>query len=353
MNFGQICADIEMYDLHAPHWDPVVLAQSNASHLFFYGPPGVGKYAHAIHFMRAFSPSRFHGPGAFFHLEQEVPMLSHYAKLPAQSFSFPTSDIHMEIDMEQLGDDPLTIWNAVCQRASDTFLFLLCRHIDKAPAMILKRLYTYIHPQWPPTEKPPLRFLFLGENMCSVPPSILDHVRVVSFPRPSIDQYNQCARLMAPRMPSIGLEEEKGRELDMDPVDIIQIQEFIALSKLPASHKIEAEDPFGPLCEKMVEYIQSVHSEETVHLFSIEEIRHILTEWEMYRICYEEGIWYVFGRFLAAGQFTPDQVKTMVHAWGQSGPYYASDTCTRYNKKRAEYMMAELISVLYTPIGIG
>jgi hypothetical protein len=350
MNYCQICRDIDEYDLHADTWNPVELAQSSFSHFVFYGPAGVGKYAHAIHFLRQWGPFK---PGSFFHLEQEVPMLSHYAKLPPQSFSFPTSHIHMEIDMEQLGNDPLSIWNAVVERASDTFLFILCRHLDKAPAMLLDRLYTYLHPQWPPKETPHLRFLFLTENIGNLPASLLSQVQIVSFPRPSMDQYMECARHLVNQISPIGMEQPSGTmsltNPLADPRDIIQIPEYVTRWKLPSSHKIDADDPFGPLCEKMVECIQSVHSEDTVYLFSIEDIKHILTEWEMYHVCYEEGIWYVLGRFIALHQLTSAQVKTLVHAWGQSGSYANTPHSIRYNEKRAEYMISELISVLYTP----
>lgn len=339
MNFHKICNDIDGFDLHSPHWDPVTLS-TKGPHFFFYGPAGVGKYAHAIHFLRQWSPSRFTSiPSSCFRLDQEVPLLSHYSKLPPQPFSFRTSDVHIEIDMEQLGGDPLTIWNKVFQKASESFLFLLCRNIDRAPSILLERMYTYILPQWP--DNPPIRLVCIGENMCNIPHSIRRNMQIVPFSRPSMDSYNQCATHTV--FSSIGTEQSDGHEWSMDdPADIIHIPEFVALVHLP--HKVDAEDPFGLLCEKMVECIQSVYSEDTVYLFSIEDVRHILNEWELYRICYEEGLWYVLGRMIDIDKLTISQVSRLVHKWGQSGPYYESDTSVQYNKPRAEYMMSELIS---------
>jgi hypothetical protein len=337
MNFGQICKDVDTFDLH-PGINP------DATHLFFYGPPGVGKYAHAIHFLQQWSPSRFQNPGALFSLDQEVPLLSHYAKLPPQSFSFFTSDIHIEIDMEQLGDDPLTIWNAVFEKASDAGLWMLCRNIDRSPSILLDRLYTYILPQWP--RKPPIRMICIGENICNIPPSILQDMRIVPFPRPSLESYHQCAKQTA--FSIIGTEQSAVQEISMNPADILHIPEFLSLSHLAVSHKVDADDPFGELCERMVDCIQSVYSEDTVYLFSIEDVQHILTEWETYRICYEEGAWYVLGRMIGMNRLSLAQVTRLVHAWGQSGPYYESEKSVKYNKTRAEYIIAELISELCT-----
>lgn len=348
-SFAQICEHVDAFDLH-PQWNPSMLVSMSSNISFFmHGPPGVGKYAHALHFLREVSPSRFTKVRPPMHIDMQVPMMTHYTNLPNQPFLFRVSDVHIEIDLEQLGDDPLAVWDMIFHQARPLFSFIMCLHVDKAPPILLERLYTYMLPQWPPNTHKNPRFIFIGENMSSNPfLSIPLSIHFIAFPRPTIATYLQCIRSLPP--PSSEIEFDASFLSEMEVCDITNIQDLYLRAYAPiynrAHHK---DDPFGALCEKMFDCMLSPYSADTVYAFSIEDIRSILNEWAIHRICYEEGLWYVLGKCIAQSLITQAQTAILLELWGHSGPYTAPDEnggAEVYNYKRAEYMCAELIRAI-------
>lgn len=166
------------HKLHTPH---------QLHNLIFYGPPGVGKYASALHFISKHSPSK---------LAYDKKMLVESQK---GDFNIRMSDIHFEVDMSLLGCNSKQVWsdiyvqiiNVTAIRPSRSAI-ILCKGFDKIHSELLEVFHSFMQ-----TTKTNMniKFVLLTEAVSFIPSIISDRCLLINVPRPSRTTYAKLTPL--------------------------------------------------------------------------------------------------------------------------------------------------------------
>lgn len=162
-----------------------VKTMAHLNHLIFYGPPGIGKYSQALHFLSKFSPTELK-------YEKRLAIRDDNSKI--QGYKIKMSDIHYEIDMAQLGCAAKTLWHAIYNQITEIIslrqnkvAFILCRNFHEIHGELLDMFYSYL--QHKCQSYITIKFIFLTETLSFFPEPILNCSDVISFGRPSKISY--------------------------------------------------------------------------------------------------------------------------------------------------------------------
>jgi len=370
------CNQIDNYDIHSIWWPDVLntlvdIANTNklCTHTFFYGPPGVGKYSHALHFLRTQSPSHFnHSYIPPVQIYTNIPEPPRIKYIPEQQYIFRVSDVHIEIDMEQLvsyseqtitAHHILTLWNEIMSVAM-SFSYILCLNISRAPILLIRHLHSYMVPCWDQykQKKQVPRFIFLGESICAIPKRMCDLVTTyVHFNRPSNHIYNTCIQQ------NMSIPSFVSTIQNNNITNIKELYDIAAKQNEPKIEQKKKKDDmpitnnknkktveynlFKLQCDKMVNIMCKLFDNtQIIHYPS--EIRNVLHEWALYRICPEEGIWYVIGRCICENMLSNVNVKQLFKQLAHGSTHNNTSTETYMNTEYiyAEWMCFELVHTI-------
>jgi hypothetical protein len=188
--------------------------QHHLHNLIFYGPPGVGKYASALHFISKHSPSK---------LAYDKKMLVESQK---GDFNIRMSDIHFEVDMSLLGCNSKQVWsdiyvqiiNVTAIRPSRTAI-ILCKGFDKIHSEFLEVFHSFMQ-----TTKTNMniKFILLTEAVSFIPSIITDRCLLINVPRPSRTTYAKLTQLKKGfDVTSISNIKSFKEKIDCDPTTVL------------------------------------------------------------------------------------------------------------------------------------
>ena len=187
--FDEYISAVEKADLH-PNVGKLFKGYSHTgkplSNLVLYGPSGVGKYTQALRLLKPYSPTDLKYCNT---ITLQSGKQEHHLKI---------SDIHYEVDMEQLGCNSRTLWCDIHTHIIDVirskhtekkFGAILCKNFQKIDNDLLETFYSYIQNT---DGGVTVRYIFLTESVSFIPDSIISSCRVVPVPRPSKATYGRC-----------------------------------------------------------------------------------------------------------------------------------------------------------------
>ena len=149
-------------------------------HLILYGPQGSGKYTLMLRLMNTYSKSS---------LKYEKRVLIPTSISP---FYVKISDVHCEIDMEQLGCNARVLWHDLFTHIQDMIActfpkkqgILVCTNIQSTHSELLEILYSYMQQN--------LKFVLLTDAVSFLPPAVVNRCRILPVPRPSKEALRSC-----------------------------------------------------------------------------------------------------------------------------------------------------------------
>jgi hypothetical protein len=262
-------------------------------HLIFYGPAGVGKYSHTLHFLRRYSPSQ----------------LKHEKKMELQTekhhYNYKMSDIHFEIDMSTLGCNSKCLWhdlfaqivdivsanNFYCPTTADKIGILVCKNFHTIHSELLEIFYNYMqHYRNNIMSSISFRFLLITESVSFLPNNILQASQIISFGRPSLEQYQT-------------LTTNHALLSTIETKNITNMKEIKSMQYIKTSRDIP-EDLFDNVCYPIIREIQKACETNVLDDDFRTKLYNILT----YNLDVVECIWFIVSHFLRENKMSPIHV---------------------------------------------
>lgn len=154
----------------------------NIPNILFYGPPGVGKYSESLKFINKYSPSN---------LKYEKKLFINSIK---NDHFIKISDIHYEINIENLTCNPKILFNDIyknildCIESSNTKAgILLLKNFHFINNELLDIIYSYM--QKIINNNIIVKFIIITENISFIPKNILDIFKILYYSKLSISNY--------------------------------------------------------------------------------------------------------------------------------------------------------------------
>ena len=169
--------------------------------VILYGAPGVGKYTQALRFLRRYSD---HG------LKYEKKVVVEYND---SSYMIKVSDVHFEVDMEQLGNTAKPLWHEIylqvkeIANCSPTHKIVICKNFHKIDQELLEIFYSYMQDN--------IKFILLSEAVSFIPKAVRCRCKIIPVPRPTLEQYLECG---VARIPTLSIK-DAGDDV-RNPVDV-------------------------------------------------------------------------------------------------------------------------------------
>lgn len=139
--------------------------KNKPSNLMIFGPPCLGKYTQSIKFISYFSPSQ---------LKYEKKLIILHDK---HEYNFKLSDIHIEIDMSNLGCNSKIIWNEfsinlqnIIHANNHSIFFIICKNFHCIHNELHDVFYSYMQTNFSSTCN--LYFILLTEQISFINPYI-------------------------------------------------------------------------------------------------------------------------------------------------------------------------------------
>lgn len=183
-SFQKNLKDIEEKNLHSSYSEVYKKLSTNirdVNNIILYGPTGIGKYSQSLQIIRKYSKSN---------LNYEKKISIPFNK---KDYLFKISDIHIEIDMELLGCNARTFWNEIYNQIIDIihikskqFFFILCKNFHCIQNDLLENFYDYMYSFM---SKLNLIYILITEHISFIPKNILNNCNVISFKRPTKNNY--------------------------------------------------------------------------------------------------------------------------------------------------------------------
>jgi len=155
-------------------------ALTDFRHLILYGPAGSGKYTLALRIAATYSKSR---------LKYDRRVVVATTTLP---FTLKISDVHCEVDMEQLGCTARLLWHDlfthIAEMVECTFPnkqgILVCTNFHLTHPELLEVFYSYMQQK--------LKFILVTEAFSFIPAAVAQRCRAVAVPRPLPESLTAC-----------------------------------------------------------------------------------------------------------------------------------------------------------------
>ena len=160
----------------------------NASHFIFYGPPGSGKYSCALKLIEQFSNSK---------LKYEKKMIIVSNK---NEHIIKISDIHYEINMENLTCNAKTLFNDIYINIIDSIQvhekregIILCKNFHCIDSELLEIFYSYMQKKL--IENFTVKFILHTDHLSFINKNILNISKILYFNKLSNSNYNKLSNL--------------------------------------------------------------------------------------------------------------------------------------------------------------
>lgn len=138
----------------------------------FYGPNGGHKYTAALRLMQRECK-----------LHKAKSLHTSYNK---KNYVVLMSEVHFEIDMQQIAIGSKGLWIQLHQQIydivilrKDAFSYIICKNFHLVPNDVLSLMYSYVCRQ----EKTRINYILLTESVCFLPDQLRVHFNIIRFPR--------------------------------------------------------------------------------------------------------------------------------------------------------------------------
>ena len=239
------------YDLHE-YVDNIDKLQN----IIIYGARGIGKYTQALKILESFSKTK---------LKYERKFSIIYNK---EEYTFPISDIHMEVDISMLGCTGKLLWHDIYNNYIDIILstpsktgVILCKNFDDVHIELYEVFYSYITNY---DDKVNIYFIILSENISFINNEILSSCNVINMSKPSKNAITKANKM------------NLSSKNDMNSLNVLQCY----------------DDEFNAkICDKIINYILDIDN------FKINEFRDLLYELLIYNLRISSCIWCILKIF--------------------------------------------------------
>ena len=154
--------------------------------VILYGPPGIGKYTHALSLLRRYSPTDMK-------YEKKMSIASSRSKSP---IILKISDVHFEVDMSLLGCNSRILWNEIYHHIADVVLsrrdkagIILCKNFQDIHSELLDIFYSYMQTGDGVID---LTFVLVTEHISFIPTDIVRRCKVIPIGRATRAQHRAC-----------------------------------------------------------------------------------------------------------------------------------------------------------------
>lgn len=154
----------------------------NMPNFILYGPPGIGKYSHALKIIEKYSSS---------YLKYEKKMIINSSK---NEHIIKISDIHYEIDLENLTCNSKILLNDIYNNIIDAIKsskekkgIILCKNFHEINNEIIEIFYSYMQKNL--VNNFILKFIILTEHLSFIPNNILDVCKILYYSKLSYSNY--------------------------------------------------------------------------------------------------------------------------------------------------------------------
>jgi hypothetical protein len=249
--------------------------------LILYGPSGVGKYTLALRMVQKYSKSV---------LKYEKRVLITTSTIP---FYIKISDVHCEVDMEQLGCNAKVLWHDLFTHIQymyectfpKTNGLIVCTNFHAIHSELLEIFYSYMQQK--------IKFILITEAVSFLPAAVTQRCRVVAVPRPSKTKLVECFGERAAQHSCSNL-----RQLTLAPGGATPI------------------DLSTALCEKVVAHLQGPG-------VSIAPLREDLYALLVHNLVVDQCLWFIARRLLP--QVPSERMATLLQKITFSLQCYASN----------------------------
>lgn len=143
--------------------------------MIFYGPRGIGKYSQMLMAIHRYSPTQ---------LKYDKKATLTFDKT---LYSFKISDIHYEIDMNQLGTNPKQLWNEIYELITDIVStkaskcgIIVCKNFHETNQELLDIFYSYMKPNYVH-----IKFILLTEALSFINVNIINSCLTLHMSKPT------------------------------------------------------------------------------------------------------------------------------------------------------------------------
>jgi len=293
--FDEYITNAEQYDLHPELKDIYEKMPKNIkdmSNMIIHGPCGVGKYTQLLRILKQYSPSE---------LKYEKKLTIQTEK---QTYSYPISDIHYEIDMSLLGCNSKLLWSEIFQQIVDIVLvkhdkfgIIVCKNFHNIHTELLEIFYSYIQQYNHEYSNIQIRYIIVSEHISFMPNNILNSCYILSIKRPTKSKYEELFQ----HLNRDNVRETGNSPMIMDMIDqeqILNIKEIRSLLNVSDPTKIPV-DFFNVICDAIIKEMEN-HEKINIAVF-----RDIIYDILIYNLDIGECIWYIMTHFIRTCDLNP------------------------------------------------
>ena len=161
------------------HSELISLFQELRNHklnIIFNGPPGSGKSTQSLFFLKELSPSN---------LKYDKKITIEHNK---NNYNFRISDIHIEIDMQLLGCQSLSVWNNIYNFIMNmTFItntfYIVCKNFHMINDDLLTNFDCYMQKNY--YKEQFIHFILLTNSVSFINNNILNKCQIINIARPN------------------------------------------------------------------------------------------------------------------------------------------------------------------------
>jgi hypothetical protein len=312
--FDEYISAVENADLHpsiGKMFKGGPCTDKTLSNLIIYGPSGVGKYSQALRLLKPYSPTDLKYCNT---ITLQSGKQEHHLKI---------SDIHYEVDMEQLGCNSRTLWcdihthivDVVRSKHTETkFGVILCKNFHKIANDLLETFYSYIQN----TDKGiTVKYIFLTESVSFIPDSIVSSCRIVPVARPSKSTYGKCLGINT-------------RQIDTSRIHNIK----------DLKDKVNYMNPSHSYSDKIV---SSILDYENIKMYEMREILYNLLIFDVGPI---ETLWGTISLLLTAGHIEKNQLQYILISCFEFLQHYNNNYRPIYHLESLVYSIIKIIHEL-------
>ena len=271
--------------------------------MIIHGPPGVGKYSHALYLISRYSPSN---------LKYEKRIAVAYNK---ETFFIKISDCHFEVDMSLLGCNSKHLWNEIYNQIQDivgsrtqTTAIVMCKNFHKIHSELLETFYSYMLSS---SEHVSLKFIILSDHVSWLPDNILHRCKLVPFKRPTTIAYNKCLKVAksATTVATMPLLHPPTDIIKETPVRLNSKFRLETITNIKAlkSNVTELTESHENICNYIVGVIISPDSE-----LKYDALRECLYDLLTYDINIQECVWFILRRLVNQGLLLPEMMNDVM-----------------------------------------
>ena len=193
--------------------------------LILYGPPGSGKYSESLKIIKKYSDSN---------LKYEKKMLINSSK---SEHLIKISDIHYEIDMENLTCNSKILFNDIYKNIVDAIYntenkkgIILCKNFHFINNEILELFYSYM--QKILFNNITIRFILLSEHISFLPKNIIDKSKILYYSKLKLSKLkkisNKSNKIILEKNQDISIDNLNSlKYLDLNNTNVIELEKEI------------------------------------------------------------------------------------------------------------------------------